>query len=101
MEDDVLKTLGKKVASKLEDGDFKGVIRLACSDDRLAPFNSSTLAALQEKHPVPHLDTVIAPSPNLIHGRHKFNTSGGAILENYTLHGVAQPKVNMCSLDTG
>ena len=65
-EDDVLKTLGKRVASKLEDGDFKGAIRLACSDDRLAPFNSTTLAALQEKHPVPHPDTVIPPTPNPI-----------------------------------
>ena len=65
-EDDVLKTLGKKVASKLEDGDFKGGIRLACSDDRLAPFNPATLAALQEKHPVPHLNTAIPPTPNPI-----------------------------------
>ena len=54
------------MASKLEDGDFKGAIRLACSDDRLAPFNSATLATLQEKHPVPHLDTAIPPTPNPI-----------------------------------
>ena len=65
-EDDVLKTLGKRVASKLEDDDFKGAIRLACSDDRLAPFNSATFAALQKKHPVPHPDTVIPPTPNPI-----------------------------------
>ena len=54
------------MASKLEDGDFKGAIWLACSDDRLAPFNSATLAALQENHPVPHPDTVIPPTPNPI-----------------------------------
>ena len=66
MEDDVLNTLGKRVASKLEDCDFKREIRLACSDDRLAPFNSATLAVLQEKHPVTHPDTVIPPTPNPI-----------------------------------
>ena len=32
-------------------------------------------------------------------GRHRFNTNGGAILENYTLHGADRPKVNTCSLD--
>ena len=32
-------------------------------------------------------------------GRYRFNTSGGAILENYSLHGAARPKVNMRSLD--
>ena len=26
--------------------------------------------------------------------RHRFNTSGGAILENYSLHGATRPKVN-------
>ena len=32
-------------------------------------------------------------------GRHRFNTSGGAILENYSLYGAARPKVNTRSLD--
>ena len=32
-------------------------------------------------------------------GRPRFNTSGGAILENYSLHGAARPKVNTRSLD--
>ena len=32
-------------------------------------------------------------------GQHRFNTSGGAILENDSLHGAARPKVNTRSLD--
>ena len=32
-------------------------------------------------------------------GRHRFNTSGAAVLENYSLHGAARPKVNTRSLD--
>ena len=56
----MLESLGRRVASKLEDGDFTGAVRLACSDDSLAPFNSVTFAA---KHPEPHCDTVIPPPP--------------------------------------
>ena len=32
-------------------------------------------------------------------GQHRFNTSGGAILENYSLLGAARPKVNTCLFD--
>lgn len=63
-EEDVLRSLGKKVASKLEEGDFKGAVRIACSEDKLAPFNSATFAALQEKHPPPHPASVTPPPPN-------------------------------------
>ena len=35
------------MASKLEDGDFTGAIKLTCFDERLASFNSATLAVLQ------------------------------------------------------
>ena len=63
MEVDMLESLGRRVASKLEDGDFTGAVRLACSDDSLAPFNSVTFAALQDKHTEPHCDTVIPPPP--------------------------------------
>ena len=62
-EEDALQGLGRRVASKLEEGDFRGAVRLACSDDRLAPSDSATFAALQAKHPLPHCDTVIPPSP--------------------------------------
>ena len=62
-EEDVLRSLGKRVSSKLEEGDFKGAVRIACSEDRIAPYNAATRAALQEKHPVPHPDTTIPPPP--------------------------------------
>jgi hypothetical protein len=43
--------LARRVSEKIEDGDVRGAIRLAASDDHLAPVNSTTLAALQAKHP--------------------------------------------------
>ena len=61
--EDGLQGLGRRVASKLEEGDFRGAVRLACSDDRLAPSDSATFAALQAKHPSSHCDAVIPPSP--------------------------------------
>ena len=53
----------KRVTSKLEEGDFRGAVRIACSEDYLAPFNSDTLSALQAKHPAPHPDSTI-PAPS-------------------------------------
>ena len=50
------------MASKLEEGDFRGAVRIACSEDSLAPFNSNTLSALQASHPAPHPDSTI-PAP--------------------------------------
>jgi hypothetical protein len=43
--------IARRVSEKIEDGDVRGAIRLAASDDHLAPVNSTTLAALQAKHP--------------------------------------------------
>ena len=62
--DDVLRTLGKRVSSKLEEGDFRGAVRLACSVDRMAPFNSGTFEALKDKHPPPHPETITPPPPD-------------------------------------
>ena len=59
---DNLSSLAKRVAAKLEDGDFRGAVRLACSDDRLAPYNSATLSALRDKHPSPPSDSAIPPT---------------------------------------
>ena len=63
-EEDVLRLLGKRVTSKLEEGDFRGAVRLASSDDRLAPFTQPTFEALQAKHPPPHPDTIIPQPPS-------------------------------------
>lgn len=43
----------KKIEAKLADGDVRGAIRLACSEDTIAPNDEGTLSALLIKHP-PH-----------------------------------------------
>lgn len=45
--------LVRRVATKIK-GDFRGAIRLACSDDTLADFNDDTFNVLQAKHLPPH-----------------------------------------------
>lgn len=52
----------KKVEAKLADGDIRGAIRLACSDDTIAPNDDITLSALLTKHP-PHPQPTNFPSP--------------------------------------
>ncbi len=61
-----MKPLSRTVACKLEDGDFRGSIRLASSGDHLVPFNPATFTfdALQEKHLAPHPDSTISPPPS-------------------------------------
>ena len=48
---------------KLEEGDFRGAVRLACSEDSIAASIDATFAALQLKHPPPHPDSFIPPLP--------------------------------------
>ena len=43
--------LAKRVSSKLEDGDFRGAVRIACSQDSLAPMSEETFSSLRAKHP--------------------------------------------------
>ena len=57
-----LESLAARVAAKLEEGDFRGAIRLASSEDTMADVNSSTLSALWEKHPLPHRDSAELPT---------------------------------------
>ena len=52
-------SLAARVSVKLEEGDFKGAVRLACSDDTLAPMNEATYEALLERHPPLHPDSII------------------------------------------
>ena len=54
--------LGDRVSAKLEEGDFRGAIRLACSDDTFADPDATTIAALRSKHPAAHPETTL-PSP--------------------------------------
>ena len=51
---DPIEYLATRVSLKLEEGDFRGAVRLACSDDSLADMTKATYTALQQKHPVPH-----------------------------------------------
>ena len=43
-----------RVAAKLEEGDFRGAVRIASSDESFAPVNATTLGLLKEKHPHRH-----------------------------------------------
>ena len=47
----------KRVSSKLEDGDFRGAVRLACSEDVISDYSDTTFRALELKHPPPHQDS--------------------------------------------
>lgn len=55
--------IASRVSSKLEEGDYKGAVRLVCSEDTFAPPNRSTIKALESKHPPPHSDTSIPSIP--------------------------------------
>lgn len=50
--------------AKLEDGDFKGAVRLAASEDTIAELHEEVLAPLYDKHPSPHPNSCI---PTLAH----------------------------------
>ena len=59
-----LESLATRIASKLEEGDFRGTVRLASSEDTIAAPNEDTLAALRAKHPAPHPDSSYPPAPS-------------------------------------
>ena len=56
--------LASRVSEKLEEGDFKGAVRLACSEESVANDNESTIMALRAKHPEPHPDTSLPQTPS-------------------------------------
>ena len=56
--------LAVRVASKLEESDYRGAIRIACTDDTIAEHSSATLESLRQKHPKPHPDRGIFPTPD-------------------------------------
>ena len=51
------------MASKLEEWDFKGVVRLASSEDSIAEPNDRTFQALKNKHPASHPNYCPPPAP--------------------------------------
>ena len=58
---DNISKLVTSVSIKLEEGDFKGAVRLACSEDTLAEDNEVTIAALRSKTQLP------IQTPSLFH----------------------------------
>ena len=57
--------LGRAVSLRLEDGNFKGAVRLITSDEVLAKASKETLDALHDKHPSTPLDRRPAPPIDL------------------------------------
>jgi hypothetical protein len=49
------------VAAKLEEGDFRGAVRLASSSESFAPEDEHTLQILREKHPPAHSESALPP----------------------------------------
>ena len=49
----------------MEDGDYKGAVRLACSEDSFAAIDADTLSTLMEKHPSAHTDTFFPSVPEV------------------------------------
>ena len=61
---DSFELLSSKVASKLEEGDFKFAVRLAYAVDIMAAHSLETLVALKRKHPEAHPGSSIMPPPD-------------------------------------
>ena len=61
---DSLDLLSSKVASKLEEGNFKGAVRLACAVDIVADHSLETWEALERRHPEAHPGLSIMPPPD-------------------------------------
>lgn len=56
-------TLAARVSSKLEEGDYRGAVRSASSQEKFAGHSAATTAALRLKHPLRQADSVIEVQP--------------------------------------
>ena len=59
--------LAKRVAIKLEEGDFKGAVHSACSEDAFTSVTDDTLSVLWEKHPALHPASCFPSPPDSDH----------------------------------
>ncbi len=59
-----LESLTHQVSRKIEAGDVKGAIQLANTENTLTEFSDNIVSALQSKHPSPHPNSSIPPSPS-------------------------------------
>ena len=62
-----LQLVARRVSRKLEEGNIKGAVRLATSEDIIAEENDSTISALQSKHSSPHPESSPIPAPDKSH----------------------------------
>ena len=63
--DAYLQDLAYRISSKLEEGDFTGVVRLVTSSDSHVRNESTATAALRAKHPPPHPETKMVISSSV------------------------------------
>ena len=54
----------RNLAAKLEEGDFRGAVRIASSNECFAPTNDATLQLLKEKHPCQHPNCAMPQGPD-------------------------------------
>ena len=67
--------LTKAVSAKLEEGNYKGAVRLVCSDETHAPASRATLLALRTKHPTAPADHRVVSGPSPLVSSTKFDES--------------------------
>lgn len=56
--------LAARVSTKLEEGVFRGAVRLASSAESVCSLNEKSLNLLKEKHPPAHSDATFPPPPS-------------------------------------
>ena len=58
-----LQNLAKRISEKIAEGDVRGAARMASSEEKIAPYNEETLAALRSKHPAgpPNICGLVPP----------------------------------------
>ena len=56
---DPIRLLAAQVSTKLEEGNFRGAVQIASSEETLAQSDEAIFAALQDKHPTLHPDSAI------------------------------------------
>ena len=86
------RSLAARISSKLEEGNFRGAVRLASSEESFCSPDEESLRLLREKHPLPHPDTCLPP----------FQQSDGPILldpEEITKAVFAFPSGSACGPD--
>ena len=56
---DSMRSLARRVTTKLEEGDFRGAVCTAFSEDSIADITAEVISELEEKHPHKHPDYLV------------------------------------------